>query len=220
MDRFWLFNSLIFKDTIADYMEEGNGDLRSQQSMVWDFGGNTGKENYKLGAYVFYSRIDDFIFWSNNDTTLYFGQFLPVNSKAKMWGANINGNLKFLNHVRSYVSYSFIEGKNSIRKTRLPYSPEHSLFGYIEFENEFLKREISFRLRLETKVLSERFMDEYEKDKESGVAILNGKITVRFLDFHFYYMARNITSRIYRLSGNYHMPERTYWWGFYWEFFD
>ena len=220
MDRFWLFNSLIFKDTIADYMEEGNGDLRSQKSMVWDFGGNIGKKNYKLNAYAFYSQLDDVIFWSNVDTTIYFGHFQPVNGKAKMWGANINGNLKFLNHVRSYVSYSFIEGKNSIRKTRLPYSPEHSLFGYIEFENEFLKRELGFRLRLETKVLSERFMDEYEKDKESGVAILNGKITVRFLDFHFYYMARNITNRVYRLSGNYYMPKRTYWWGFYWEFSD
>jgi len=220
MDRLWLLNSLSLKDTIADYLEEGNGGLLSQKSKVWDFGGSFGKENYKLSAYVFYSRIDDFIFWSNIDDTLYFGHFQPVNGKAKMWGANVNGNLKFLNHVRSFVSYSFKEGKDSIRKTQLPYSPKHSLFGYVEFENEFLKREIGFRLRLETNVLSERFMDEYEKDKESGVAILNGKITIRFLDFHFYYTVRNITDRVYRLSGNYQMPERTYWWGFYWEFND
>jgi hypothetical protein len=63
-------------------------------------------------------------------------------------------------------------------------------------------------------------MDEYEKDKEPAAAILNGKVTIRFLDFHFYYIVRNITNQNYRLSGDYNMPKRTFWWGFYWEFLD
>ncbi|MFH1335805.1 MAG: hypothetical protein ABII96_04755, partial [Candidatus Zixiibacteriota bacterium] len=140
--------------------------------------------------------------------------------RAKIWGANLDLSSKFLNYVTSYISYTFKHGENSERKTRLPYSPDHNFFGYIQFENEYLKKEIGIKLRIETSVISERFMDEYEKDKEPGVAIMNGKVTIRFLDFHFYYIVRNVTNQNYRLSTDYHMPKRTFWWGFYWEFFD
>jgi outer membrane cobalamin receptor len=220
MDRFWVPLSLNLKDTIPDYMEEGNNNLRSQKSFVVDVGASIGKENYKLGAYFFYSRIDDFLFWSDVDTTVYFGYFKPINSKANISGVNLNVSCSFFGHVRSYLSYSFKKGKDLRRKTQLPCSPEHSLFGFVEFENEFLKREIGLKLRLETNVLSTRFMDEYQKDKEPEVATVNGKVTIRFLDFHFYYTVRNITDQVYRLSGDYLMPERTFLWGFYWEFFD
>jgi hypothetical protein len=127
---------------------------------------------------------------------------------------------KFLVYFTSYFSYTFKHGENSERKTRLPYSPDHDFFGYIQFNHEYLKREIGIILRLEANAFSERFMDEYEKDKEPAVAILNGKVTIRFLDFHFYYIVRNVTNQNYRLSGAYSMPERTFWWGFYWEFLD
>lgn len=219
-DRFWLPFSLSLKDTIADYMEGGNNKLRSQKSFVVDLGTSIQKESYQLSVYIFHSRIDDFIFWSNADTSVYYGRFQPVNSKAKMWGANIDWSFLFLNHVRTYVSYSFKQGKDLNRKTRLAYLPEHSLFSYIELDHEFLKREIGLILRLETDGLSDRFMDEYEKDNEPKVAVVNGKITIRFLDFHFYYVVRNLTDRVYRLSNDYSMPGRTFWWGFYWEFFD
>lgn len=220
MDRLWLPFSVNLRDAGTDYIEEGNNNLKAQKSLLVDFGASIQKRSYDLGAYIFYSKINDFIFWSNVDTSVYFGHFKPVNTKAKMGGVNLSGNLRFLNYVRTYVSYCFKKGEDLNRKTKLPYLPEHSLFGYIEFENEYLKREIGLKLRLETNVLSERFMDEYENDKEPGVATLNGKITVRFLDFHFYYMVRNITDQLYRLSTDYFMPERAFWWGFYWEFFD
>lgn len=220
MDRFWLPDSLYLKNTTADYIEEGNHSLASQNSFIADFGAKIQKENYQISAYIFHSRMDDFILWSNVDTTIYFGHFKPINSKANIWGTNLNVSCSFFEHVKSYLSYSFKKGKDLRRKTQLPCSPEHSLFGFVEFENEFLKREIGLKLRIETNVLSERFMDEYQKDKEPEVAIVNGKITIRFLDFHFYYMARNITDQVYRLSGDYFMPERTFSWGFYWEFFD
>ncbi|MCK4403654.1 MAG: hypothetical protein KAW02_01065 [candidate division Zixibacteria bacterium] len=220
MDRYWLPFSVSFKDTMADYMEEGSGSLRLQKYFTVDLGANVQKKNYKISGYVFNCDIDDFIFWSNVDTSIYYGHFEPVNTEAKIWGANINLGFEFFDHIRSHISYSFKQGKDSNRDTRLPYSPDHSLFGYIQFEDEFLKREIGLKLRLETNILSDRFMDEYEQDKEPGVAILNGKITIRFLDFHFYYMVRNITGQVYRLISDYHMPERSFWWGFYWEFFD
>lgn|GEM_PF-1134849 len=220
MDRYWLPFSVSFKDTMADYMEEGSESLRLQKYFTVDFGANVQKKNYKISGYVFNCDIDDFIFWSNVDTSIYYGHFEPVNTEAKIWGANINLGFEFFDHIRSHISYSFKQSKDLNRKTQLPQSPEHSLFGYIQFENEFLKREIGLKLRLETNILSDRFMDEYEQDKEPGVAILNGKITIRFLDFHFYYMVRNITGQVYRLTRDYHMPERSFWWGFYWEFFD
>jgi len=220
MDRFWLPFSAEFRDTITDYLEEGNRSLKPQNSYSADLGANFQKGNFIVSGYAFVSKIDDYIFWSNVDTTLYYGHFEPINSPAKIWGANLDLSNRFLNYVTSYVSYTYKHGENSERKTRLPYSPDHNIFGYIQFENEYLKKEIGIKLRIETNVISQRFMDEYEKDKEPGVAILNGKVTIRFLDFHFYYIVRNVTDQNYRLSGDYHMPKRTFWWGFYWEFFD
>ena len=173
-----------------------------------------------MSTYLFGSKVNVFIFWSYFDTIVHFGHFQPVNSEAEIWGANLDLRLEFLGHVSSYVSYSFKKGKDSNRRLQLPFSPEHSLFAYLQLEDELLKKEIGVKLRLETNVLSERFMDEYEQDREPGVAILNGKITVRFLDFHFRFMVRNITNEVYRSMSDYHMPGRTFWWGFHWEFFD
>jgi len=220
MDRFWLPFSVGFRDTMIDYTEEGTRSLRPQKSYSADLGGSIQKGNYGMSAYAFVSKIDDYLIWSNIDTNLYYGHFKPINSQAKIWGANLDLSGKFLNYFTSYFSYTFKHGENSERKTRLHYSPDHNLFGYIQFENEYLKKEIGIKLRIETNVISDRFMDEYEKDKESAVTILNGKVTIRFLDFHFYYIVRNVTNQNYRLSGDYSMPKRTFWWGFYWEFFD
>lgn len=220
MDRHGPAFSVAFRDTVVDYMEQGSIELKAQGCLTVDMGASVKKENCTMSAYLFGSRINDFIFWSNIDTSVYFGHFQPVNSEAEIWGANLDMRLEFFDHVSSYVSYSLKRGEDSERRLRLPFSPGHSLFAYLQLEDELLKKEIGVKLRLETKVLSERFMDEYEQDREPGVAILNGKITVRFLDFHFYYMVRNITDQVYRSMGEYHMPGRSSWWGFYWEFFD
>ncbi|UCB52678.1 MAG: TonB-dependent receptor [Candidatus Zixiibacteriota bacterium] len=220
MDRSWPRFSAAFNDTVADYMEQGNSELRAQESVTADIGTDLRGGNFQVSAYLFASRISDFIFWSNIDTSVYFGHFQPVNSEARIWGANLDLRLEFFDHVSSYVSYCFKKSKDSDRKARLPFSPEHSLFTYLQLEDEFLKKEIGVKLRFETNISSERFMDEYEQDKERGVAILNGKTTIRFLDFHFYYIVRNITDEVYRSMGDYHMPGRSFWWGFWWEFFD
>jgi outer membrane receptor protein involved in Fe transport len=220
MDRFWPPFSAAFKDTATDYTEEGNNKLRAQESLTADIGANLQKGNCRISAYLFGSRISDFIFWSNVDTSFYFGHFKPVNSEARIWGANVDLRLEFFDHLSSYVSYSFKSSRDSKREIRLPFSPEHSLFAYLQIEDEFLKREIGVKLRLETNVLSEQFMDEYEQGREPGAAILNGKISIRFLDFHFYYVVRNITGEVYRSMGDYPMPGRSFWWGFHWEFFD
>lgn len=220
MDRFWPSFSVAFKDTVIDYIEEGNSELKAQECLTADLGARFQKGHCQISAYLFGSKVNDFIFWSNVDTIVYFGHFQPVNSEAEIWGASLDLRLEFFDHVSSYVSYSFKKGKDSNRRLQLPFSPEHSLFAYLQLEDELLKKEIGLKLRLETNALSERFMDEYEQDREPGVAILNGKITVRFLDFHFYYMVRNITDQVYRSMGDYHMPGRSFWWGFYWEFFD
>jgi outer membrane cobalamin receptor len=220
MDRFWLPFSANLKDAVADYHEEGSDKLKPQKCLTADIGASMDRETYQIGAYLFGSAMKDFILWSNVDTSVYFGHFKPINSEARIWGANVDLRLEFLDHASSYVSYCFKKGKDSERWMRLPYSPEHSFFGYIQLENEFLKREIGLKLRLETNVLSERFLDEYEQDRDPGVVLLNGKITVRFLDFHFYYVVRNITDQVYRSMGDYDMPGRSLWWGLYWEFFD
>ena len=220
MDLYWTSVSLNLNDTLTDYMEAGNPHLKSQKSTVFDLGAGLGKENCRVSCLLFKSKMDDFFYWTNVDTSIAYGYWKPINTRADMWGVSFNSALRFLDHFRSSVSYCFKESKDANKKLDLPYSPKHSLFGYLQYENEFLKREIGLKLRLETNILSERFLDEYEKDKEPGVALLNGKIAIRFLDFHFYYVAENITDRAYRLTKNCPMPQRSWWWGFYWEFFD
>jgi len=220
MDLHWNLFSLNLNDTVVNYMEEGNPDLKSQKSIIFDFGAGLRKENYKVSCLLFKNKIDDFFYWTNVDTSIAYGYWKPINSKADIWGMNLNSYLHFFKHFKSSISYCFKESKNKEKKISLAHCPKHSLFGYLQYENEFLKREIGLKLRVETNILSERFLDEYEKDKEGGVAIFNGKITIRFLDFHFYYVVENVTDRVYRLTQDYPRPQRSKWWGFYWEFFD
>jgi outer membrane cobalamin receptor len=220
MDLYWKPLSISLNDTIVDYMEEGNADLKKEKSTLFDFGANWRKENFKVSCSLFKSRINNFIYWNNLDTSIAYGYWKPINTRADIGGINLSSSFHFLKHFKSSISYCFKESKDLNRKLFFPQSPKHSFFGYLQYEDEFLKKEIGLKLRLETKVLSERFLDEYGRDKEAGVAILNGKITIRFLDFHFYYTVENITNRVYRLMQDYPMPERSYFWGFYWEFFD
>jgi outer membrane cobalamin receptor len=220
MDLFWNYTPLNLEGGDIDYVEEGNRNLKPQRSAMADLGVSLQKRNIRIKGYIFASKIHDFILWSKIDSIPLYGYWKPINTKADIWGINLNSAYYFLNHLESSISYCYKESKNSNQKLSFPYSPQHTLFGYLQYENEFLKREIGLKLRLETNILSERFLDEYEKDKESSVAILNGKITLRFLDFHFYYVVENITDRLYRLTESYPMPKRSLFWGFYWEFFD
>jgi outer membrane cobalamin receptor len=220
MDLYWKPLSLSLGDTIDNYMEEGNPELKLEKSTIFDFGANLIKKNYKASCFLFKNKIDDFFYWTNVNTSITYGHWKPINAEADIWGINVNSVFNFLNHFKSSISYCFKESKDLDKKLFFPHSPQHSLFGCLQYENEFLKREIGLKLRLETNFLSERFLDEYEKDKEPSVAIFNGKITIRFLDFHFYWVVENITDRVYRLTKEYPMPERSLCWGFYWEFFD
>ena len=220
MDLYWKPLSLDLNDTMVNYMEEGNLDLKSEKSTIFDFGAGWRKENFGVSCLLFRNRINDFVYWNNIDTSFAYGYWKPINTKADIWGMNLNSSLHFFKRFKSSISYCFKESKDLNKKLFSPQSPQHSFFGYLQYENEFLKKEIGLKLRLETNILSERFLDEYEKDKEPGVAIFNGKISIRFLDFYFYYAVENITNRVYRLTQDYPMPERSYYWGFYWEFFD
>jgi outer membrane receptor protein involved in Fe transport len=220
MDLYWNPFSLDLNDTMVNYMEEGNPNLKSEKSTIFDLGAGFRKKIFRINCLLFKSRVNDFIYWDNIDTSIAYGYFKPINTKADIWGMNLNSSLLFFKRFKSFISYCFKESKDLNKKLFFPQSPKHSFFGYLQYENEFLKREIGLKFRLEANILSERFLDEYEKDKEPEVAILNGKITIRFLDFHFYYVVENITDRVYRLTRDYPMPERSYYWGFYWEFFD
>jgi outer membrane cobalamin receptor len=220
MERYWPASSFSFKDTTADYFEEGNEFLKSQRSTIVDFGMNVESKNLNLSGYVFGAKIDDMLFWSNVDTTVFFGHFKPTNTSAEIRGASVNSRYEPFSHLGLYFSYTYKWSRNSDTDLLLPFSPEHSLFSYIQYESEFLKKEIGLKLRLEGKMLSERFMDQYQKDREPEMAIVNAKITIRYLDFNFHYTIRNITDEEYRLFDDYTMPGRTHWWGFYWEFYD
>jgi len=220
MDLYWKPLSLDLNDTMVNYMEEGNLDLKSEKSTIFDFGAGWRKENFRINCFLFKSKVDDFLHWNNIDTSIAYGYFKPINTKADIWGMNLNSSLHFFKRFKSSISYCFKESKDLNKKLFFPQSPKHSFFGSLQYENEFLKKEIGLKFRLETNILSERFLDEYKKDQEPEVAIFNGKISIRFLDFHFYYAVENITNRVYRLTQDYPMPERSYFWGFYWEFFD
>ena len=220
MDLYWKPLSLNLNDTMANYMEEGNLDLKKEKATIFDFGAGWRKEIFGVSCLLFKNRVNDFVYWNNIDTSIAYGYFKPINTKADIWGMNLNLSLHLFKRFKSSISYCFKESKDSNKKLFFPQSPKHSFFGYLQYENEFLKKEIGLKFRLETNILSKRFLDEYEKDKEPEVAIFNGKISIRFLDFHFYYAVENITNRVYRLTQDYPMPERSFFWGFYWEFFD
>jgi outer membrane receptor protein involved in Fe transport len=144
---------------------------------------------------------------------------LPSNRERKLFGVSLNLDYKFSPNFETGFSYAYKRAR-SHKNYHFPYTPEHSFFSYFQYSNEYLKKEIGIKVRLEQEYLSKRYLADYNQDQVPFTLLFNSKITLRFLNFRFYYVIENITNESYRTRGDFNMPERTFWFGFSWEFFD
>jgi len=172
------------------------------------------KTKYQIKGSLIALRIENDIVWEP-------GRY-PVNRDRKAFGGYLSFNLTPHPNFEAYLSYAY---KNSKYKTGdnkyfVPFIPKHSSYFHLQYKNEFLKKEMESKVRLEGEYLSERYLEYGEKDLVPSVFILNSKISLRFLDFHFYYVIENITDQKYRTRGEFFMSGRAFWWGFYWNFWD
>jgi hypothetical protein len=146
----------------------------------------------------------------------------PQKRETDIFGFHQSFKLMPHPHFEAYLSYAYKKSQyhESGNELRFPFVPEQSMFSFIQYRNERLKGGLGASIRLESEFLSSRYLEYGEGQKVSDVFLLNAKIDLRFLDFHFYYIIENITDQKYRTREEFEMNGRTQWWGFYWEFFD
>jgi hypothetical protein len=172
------------------------------------------KKKYQLKGSLVGIKIKNDIVWEPDR--------YPVNRDRDVFGGYLSFNLTPHPNFEAYLSYAYKNSQYKIGDSKyfVPFMPRHSAYSYLQYKKEFLKKEMEGKIRLEGEYLSERYLQYGEKDSVPSVFILNSKISLRFLDFHFYYVVENITDQKYRTRGEFFMPERTFWWGFYWNFWD
>jgi outer membrane cobalamin receptor len=209
-----------FKDPIPfdEYLSqqgfEGKTKLKEEKVVEINSGAKLDKEKYKIRIGLTYSKIKNTIIWTEDA--------IPRNEDKDLLGSHASFILTLHPNFEAYLSYAY---KNSKYKTGdnkyfVPFIPKHSSYFHLQYKKEFLKKEMESKVRLEGEYLSERYLEYGEKDLVPSVFILNSKISLRFLDFHFYYVIENITDQKYRTRGEFFMPGRAFWWGFYWNFWD
>ncbi|MCJ7497564.1 MAG: TonB-dependent receptor plug domain-containing protein, partial [candidate division Zixibacteria bacterium] len=184
------------------------------------------KKEFSLSSSIFYSFNQDNIEWTsykNIDTYPSFSsvryQYCTSNRERNLFGLSLNYDYIFSPNFETGFSYAYKRARSD-KNYHFPYAPEHSLFSYFQYSNEYLSREIGIKVRLEQEYLSRRYLADYDQDQVPFALLFNSKITLRFLGFQFYYVIENITNEIYRTRGDFNMPGRTLWFGFSWEFYD
>jgi outer membrane receptor protein involved in Fe transport len=187
--------------------------FRGKEILSFDGGARLDKRNFKASLSAIYSRIDGNILWIGDR---------PEKRNTDVFG--FHQSMKLIPHrnLEAYLSYAYKKSKydESDNRLALPFVPEHSLFSFIQYKNERLKRGLGASVRLEGEFLSSRYLGYEENEKVPEVFLVHLKFDLRFLDFHFYYVIENMTDQEYRTRKEFEMEGRSHWWGFYWEFFD
>lgn len=218
--------SVHFDSTYFSYQEYYNLFLGTEGFSSGNVGFSWLKKEFSLRSSLFFSLNRDNLEWTFSKTvdrvfpyTFIRYQYLPSNRKRNLVGLSLNFDYKFSLNFETGFSYAYKRAR-SHKNYHCPYTPEHSFFSYFQYSNEYLKKEIGIKVRLEQEYLSKRYLADYNQDQVPFALLFNSKITLRFLNFRFYYVIENITNENYRTRGDFNMPERTFWFGFSWEFFD
>ena len=192
--------------------------------------GNVGfswlKKEFKLRSSLFYSLNQDNLEWTFSKIvdpvypyTYIRYQYSPQNRERKLLGLSLNFDYKFSPNFENGFSYAYKRARSE-DDFSIPYIPEHSFFSCFQYSNEYLKKKLGIKIKLEQEYLSKRYLADYNEAQVPFVLLFNSKISLRFLDFRFYYVIENMTNEVYRTRGDFNMPGRTMWFGFNWNFYD
>ena len=210
-----VFNDLLpFDEYFSQQGFERKTKLKEGRMVEINSGAKLDKEKYRIRIGLTYSKIKNSMIWMEDA--------IPRNEDKDLLGSYASFLLTLHPDFEACLSYAYKNSQYKIGDSKyfVPFMPRHSAYSYLQYKKELLKKEMEGKIRLEGEYLSERYLHYGEKDLVPAVFILNSKISLRFLDFHFYYIIENITDRKYRTRGELFMPERTFWWGFYWNFWD
>lgn len=208
------------------YIEIYNTLLHTEELNSGSFGFSWIKNDFELRNSFFFSWNPDNIEWtffrstglSPAYTSLSYLLY-PSNRDRKLLGLSMIFDYKFSPDFQSGFSYAY-KWTRTEDGYKVPCVPAHSFFSYFQYSKEYIKKRYEIKLRLEQEYLSRRYLADYNQDEAPFVLLFNSKITLRFLDFRFYYVIENITNEVYRTRGDYDMPGRTLWFGFSWNFYD
>jgi len=208
------------------YQEYYNPFLETEALNSGNVGFSWLKKEFKLRGSLFFSFNQDNLEWTFSRTlnrvfpyTYIRYQNSPTNRERKLLGLSLIFDYKFSKDFQGGFSYAY-KWTRIEDDYKVPYIPAHSLFSYFQYSKEYVKKKYEIKLRLEQEYLSKRYLADYNRDEVPFVLLFNSKISLRFLDFRFYYVIENITSEVYRTRGDFNMPGRTLWFGFSWNFYD
>lgn len=187
--------------------------LKDKKILSMNFGAKLQKDKFRITLSVVYAKTENNIIWMEDK---------PQKRETDIFG--FHQSFKLIPHpnFEAYLSYAYKKSQydESGNELRFPFVPEHSMFSFIQYSNKRLRGGLGASIRLESEFLSSRYLEYGEEHMVSDVFLLNTKVDLRFLDFHFYYVIENITDQEYKTREEFEMNGRTQWWGFYWEFFD
>jgi outer membrane cobalamin receptor len=208
------------------YIEIYNTLLHTEELNSGSFGFSWIKNDFELRNSFFFSWNPDNIEWTFFRSTGLSPAYsslsyllYPSNRDRKLLGLSMIFDYKFSPDFQSGFSYAY-KWARAEDDCKVPYVPAHSFFSYFQYSKEYIRKRYEIKLRLEQEYLSSRFLADYNQDLVPFVLLFNSKITLRFLDFRFYYVIENITNEVYKTRGDYDMPGRTLWFGFSWGFHD
>lgn len=208
-----LYLDLSYRGVRPEGPDRNTPRFKDKEILSFNGGARLDKRNFKVSLSAIYSRIDGNILWMEDR---------PEKRDTDVLG--FHQSMKLIPHrnLEAYLSYAYKKSRydESDNRFALPFVPEHSLFSFMQYKNERLKRGLGATVRLEGEFLSSRYLDYEENEKVPEVFLLHLKFDLRFLDFHFYYVIENITDQEYRTRKEFEAEGRSHWWGFYWEFFD
>jgi len=211
--------------TYFSYQESYNQYLTYENDFTVEAGFSWLKKDFKLRNSIFYSYDYNNIEWTFskiiNQLPAYTSiryQVYPSNRTRNLFGFGLNLDYTFSPNFQASLSYAYKRARAG--DFSIPYTPEHSFFGYFQYSYESPKKEYGLKLRLEQEYISKRYLADYNQDRVPFVLLFNSKITLRLLDLRFYYIIENITDEVYRTRGDFNMPGRTFWFGLSWDFYD
>ena len=206
--------TLAVDDTLPNYAELGNLNLRDGYFWYFQPGIDYESESAKIGAYYFLANSKREVVVARIDSLTY-GTWQPVQTDFRTSGVNAYLQIKLADFIGLSLNYC---NKSWDKGGQPPYLPRNSAFAALELNKEFFRRQLGWKIRLEGEYLGKR-KDELSASLDQA-AVLNGKLSLRILAVNFYFVAENLTDEKYRSGSQFLMPGWSHWWGLYWEFFD
>ncbi len=127
---------------------------------------------------------------------------------------------KFLKYSTGEIGYAYIDAHEKNSDRYLPYQPDEKLTYYLTFDKNFRKDDLNLKIKFGGEKVGTQYSNIDNNTELSPYTLLNTKIILQIIDVSFYFCINNIQNTHYETLKGYTMPERRFFFGFDWQFWD